>query len=129
MLARPFHFEQDYPVIADWWRKWKWEPVQPKYLPPTGIMIENNDKMICCCFIYRTDTVWCIIDWFLMNPEAKKEDRKGCLDFLLKEALKKAKSMGFEICDSMVRKESLMKVMEDNGYNRTEVLTKMLRIL
>ena len=51
------------------------------------------------------------------------------MDFLIKEALKKAKEMGFEVCDSMVKKESLMKVMEDNGYERIEVLTKMLRKL
>lgn len=132
MKSRRFSFKEDYKKIYDWWKGWGWKegaiPL-PIYLPPTGLIIENNGQDICSCFIYRTDTIWGILSWFLMNPKATKENRKGCLDFLIKEATKTAYQMGFRILDVMIDKESMIKRLENHGFERAELLTRVIKKL
>ena len=126
MNIREFHFLNDYHDIYDWWKSWKWEPVSPKFLPPTGLMVENIGKKICCCFIFRTDSAWCIIDYFIMNPKVNKSERNGCIDFLIKEALKKAKNMGYEIASTMTSNNNLLSKLKKSGYEEFSKLTKMI---
>jgi len=131
MKSRLFDFVLDYSDICQWWLGWRgWDtPVKSECLPQTGIIVENNGEKLCSCFIYRTDSAWCVINWFLMNPKAKKENRKGCIEFLIKAATKKAKDMGFKYVDVMVDKESVIKKLEKEGYKRAEILTRIIKRL
>jgi hypothetical protein len=132
MKIRLFSFENDlvYQQLSLWWKFWGWKKVPPpKMFPKTGIMVENNGQEICSCFLYKTDSAWCILNWFLMNPLAKKENRKGCLDFLIQEATKIAESMGFNAIDVMIDKERIIKKLKEHGFDLTENITRVVKIL
>jgi len=132
MKIRLFSFENEriYKQLTLWWKFWGWEKVPPaKFFPKTGIMVENNSQEICSCFIYKTDSSWCALGWFLMNPLAKKENRKDCIDFMVKEAVKIAKSMGFDAIDIMIDKQNVIKKLEKQGFNLKENITRISKIL
>lgn len=132
MKIRIFSFENDlaYKKLCLWWKFWGWKKVPPKNMfPPTGLMVENNGQEIYSCFLYKTDSSWCILNWFLMNPLAKRENRKGCLDFLIKESTKLAKSMGFKAIDVMIDKKRIINKLEQQGFNLKENITRVVKTL
>lgn len=127
-----FSFENDliYQKLSLWWKFWGWNKVPPaKFFPKTGIMVENNGQEICSCFLYKTDSAWCVLNWFLMNPKAKRENRKNCIDFLIKEAIKIAESMGFEAIDVMIDKQNVINKLKQNGFDLTENITRIAKRL
>ena len=133
MKIKLFSFNGDefnYKKLCTWWKFWGWDKVPPKeFFPKTGIMVENNGQDICSCFLYKTDSSWCIINWFLMNPLAKKENRKGSIDFLIKEATKLAKNLGFKAIDVMIDKKSVIGILEKNDFSLKENITRIVKIL
>ena len=64
-----------------------------------------------------------------MNPEAKRENRKDCLDYLIKESTKIAKLMGFQVIDVMINKDSLIKRLEKHKFSLKENITRVVKIL
>jgi hypothetical protein len=132
MKIKLFSFEDDriYQQLTFWWKGWGWDKVPPKsHFPHTGIMVENNGQDICSCFLYKTDSAWCILNWFIMNPKAKRENRKGCLDYLIEQSTKIANLMGFQVIDVMIDKDSLIKRLEKHGFNLKEDITRVVKKL
>jgi len=131
MQATYFSFKEDYYDIVEWWHGWKWKDVpKPSTLPATGIIIKNNGKKICNCFIYKTDSDWVIISWVLINPKATKQERTGCLEFMIKIATEECEKLGFKLIDVMIdNKVNFIQKLEEQGYIKTEILTRLIKKL
>lgn len=122
--------ENYYQLLTSWCKGWGWSKLPPKsHYSTTGIMVENNGQKICSCFLYKTDSAWCILNWFLMNPKATKKNRIGCLDYLIEQSILIAKLMGFQVIDVMIDKDSLIKRLEKHGFNLKENITRVVKIL
>jgi hypothetical protein len=80
----------------------------------------NGKEDIYAAFLYKTDSDICWFDWFVGNKEAKKENRKGGLNFLIKEGATIAKQMGFSKVFCSVRHESVTKALSTEGFIETD---------
>jgi hypothetical protein len=131
MRIKIFSFENDYyyKKLTLWWKFWGWKKVPPaRYFPQTGIMVVNNNQEICSCFLYKTDSSWCILNWFLMNPLATRDNRKGCIDYMIQEAVKLSESMGFLAIDVMIDKQSVINKLKKHGFIIKENITRIVKL-
>ena len=116
------HKEKDrelfYPIISNWWKKWKQTPIPPKALPETGLMISNKGIFICCGFLYKTDSIMSIIGWIISNPNKEhRELRTGAIELLIESLENLAKQMGFEAFFVPARNPNLIKKLNSLGYD------------
>lgn len=129
MEAKYFSFKDDYNDLIEWWSGWGWDTYPYlDTLPPTGIIIINNGKKICNCFIYKTDSSWAVINWILINPKTNKQERKGCLEYMIEQATLECKKMGFKLIDIMIdEKVNFINKAKQQGYLATETLTRIIK--
>jgi hypothetical protein len=83
-------------------------------------MISDKEKNICNAWLYETNSNILLLEWFVVNKQANKQERKECFNHLVDFASKYAKLKGFNVLFSSVKNESLIKKLVDSGYNNTE---------
>lgn len=115
------YFENDdYLMLREWWDAWKWVPIPKEFLPPTGIVIGDDDGDICAVFIYRTDTPIAWVENYISNPNAKGVRRKEAMRRLIIEAEKEAKSLGFSVIMSAVKHDNLALKLIQGGFIKAD---------
>ena len=119
---------QDYPVLLDWWKWFRFPAPKQAMLPNNGkggIMITKEGKNICAGFIYQTNSAFCLIEYIVSNPNYKDTDRKEALKYLIDVLEKTGKSMGYKLVFSSVKNENLVNTFKDSDYtisNTKEVI-------
>ena len=94
----------------------------------TSRLFTELEKLFCNCFIYKTDSSWAVINWILINPKANKQERKGCLEYMIEQATLECKKMGFKLIDIMIdEKINFINKAKEQGYLATETLTRIIR--
>lgn len=81
--ARKFDLSKDYDTICKWWKEHGSYAPMREHLPPTGIMVENNEKPVCAGFLYNTDAKICVMEFLISDSKASKEDRDSGLSCLI----------------------------------------------
>jgi hypothetical protein len=120
--ARAFCGIEDYEMVCKWWKDWNWPIMAMNFLPTTGLIVSNEEKNLCAAWLYITDSDFCIIDWFISNKKASKEERKGSVEFLIEKLSEKAKDFGFKTIFTWTKNQILIKKLENFGYSKeTEV--------
>ena len=109
-----------YDEISNWWTSWNFPIIPLASLPDFGIMISDEEKNICNAWLYETHSNILLLEWFVVNKKANKQERKECFNHLVDFASKYAKLKGFNVLFSSVKNESLIKKLVDSGYNNTE---------
>lgn len=107
------HYEE----ICKWWLNEKFDPIPLSHLPTNGIVVYSKDKMACAAWIYKTDSAFCILDWYVANPEIRKKERSNCLDYLIEVAKKTSTTMGFSSIFTTTNHSSLMSRLEKNDFS------------
>ncbi len=115
-----FFTEDDYAMICSWWESWKWQPIPITSLPKTGIIVSNGGVDVCAAFLYKSDSAICWLEWFISNPQAKREQRKGSIEYLIDVSADVAREYGFSMILCSLKHENLMRKVEDAGFVRTE---------
>ena len=124
--------EEDYHTLCKWWKDNRF-PIPPRdFLPNNGldgIIVYKGDTELAAGFIYETSAnklAW--IEYIVANFEVKdKVLRKEAKDFLIQSLIDIARNMNKKYLFSSLKKESLIKDFEDNGFskgfnNTTEVV-------
>ena len=78
--------EQDYSMLVDWWKWWRWSPPSKNLLPNNGtggIIIEKNNIPVVAGFLYFTNSEMVLLEWIVSNPKYKKSDRKDAIEMLI----------------------------------------------
>ena len=109
-----------YDEIKSWWESWNFPVIPLVSLPDFGIMISNEEKNICNAWLYETNSNILLLEWFVVNKKANKQERKDCFTYLVDYASNYAKLKNFNILFSSVKNQSLIKKLVDNGYNNGE---------
>ena len=78
--------EQDYSMLVDWWKWWRWSPPSKNLLPNNGtggIIIEKNNIPVVAGFLYFTNSEMVLLEWIVFNPKYKESDRKDAIEMLI----------------------------------------------
>ncbi len=113
--------EEDYSMLAEWWKLWRWTPVPREALPDNledGILISVNGEPACAGFLYSTSaSKLFIMEFIISNPKIKdKEARKKAVDFTIKCIIEQAKKAGAVTILSWIKNEHLINKYLDNGF-------------
>lgn len=114
------HREKYFPIVATWWTDWNWPVVNPSILSTLGVIVKLNDEYICAGWLYQTDSLMCVIDFFISSKKkfADKEIRKKSLEQLIIKLEEIAKSLGFIAVYTSVRNPNLIHTLEKLEYGK-----------
>lgn len=125
---------EDYPMLVQWWKDWHWTPVPQEVLPDNGtngIMVEYNEKPICCGFIYATSSpVLFHMEWIVSDFKMKdREIRNKALDLLVKNLCDIAYNMGCKVLYTSVysQNKSLIDKYQEFGFVKGSNSVEMIK--
>jgi hypothetical protein len=111
---------KDYTQIYGWYEKRSLESIPPNFLPEIGFIVDG----VGAGFLYKTDSLVCIIDSAITNPDSDKEIRKNMILKLADRLVKEADNLGFKYVFTNTSFESLkdmwisldFKIRDNNHY-------------
>lgn len=113
------HTKEDYELFKQWWALWNWDAIPSAFLPQNSVVVCNDDgEPLAAVFIYKTDTPICWIENYISSKF--KNNREDVILFLISEAKKKAKEMGFKVAMSSVRHDGLANKLKQNSFIETD---------
>lgn len=124
----------DYNILCEWWKDWRWTPPPRELLPDNakcGIIVSKDDVDICAGFIYLTNSKFAIIEYIVSNFKVKdKEIRKEALTFLINALDNIAKREGYIATFTSLKNPSLKNIYLECGYqvgseNTVELIKKI----
>jgi hypothetical protein len=119
MQVKKIKTEDFYPTMQKWWDGNKETHVSPSMLPESTFVCFNDKDVptYSMCF-YNTDSNLCWIGWQLVNPEVKKEDKKGCFRYLFEEIEKYARYVGYHVIFTTSKTPSVMGTLESIKFTK-----------
>lgn len=114
MIIRKYEEHNDYPLLSSWYSKRFLEAPMKQYLPKNGYIIE--DKM--AVFICSTDTIFCVLEYYICDPETAKEERTLLSDTLLDYVISEVKSMGYFRIFNFVGHKGSIDVLTRNKFKQ-----------
>lgn len=121
-----------YPMLESWWVAHEWDAIPLGDLPTVGMLVYNKEekKYVCAAFLYRTDSVFAIMDFFVSNPDAKNKDVYVGFDLVIETLTRIAKQGGHSRIFSSVESHGLIKKLESNGFIAGDTnMTNLVRIV
>lgn len=112
-----FEPNKHYQEISKLWEIQKWQVVPLSHLPKTGIVVYSNEKIAWAAWIYKTDSAFCILDWIVASPEIRKNERTETFEFLINEAKRITKELGFSTIFTVTRHEPLIDRMKKLNFS------------
>lgn len=115
--------ESDYETLANWWKAWKWPPVQKDFLPDNGtggFVIEKEGIMIVAGFVYITNSKAVLLEWIISNPEYREDDRDMAITCLINTIESIVKEWGYKYIFSIGRTKALIDKHKELGYSVDE---------
>jgi hypothetical protein len=92
-----------------WWSFWKFPAPPIEFLPEVMVSAYNENGPVAICFIYKTDSQLCWIEWIVADNKASKEDRALALEMLISSSKVIAVTMGFKAIFTCSKNKSLSK--------------------
>ena len=122
--TRLWNLDKDYSIIKNWWKEYDWTSPPKDCLPPDGIIVEYENKPVCCTGIYfAIGCKFAYMEWVLVDKNQDSKIRyeclKKCIDSIFKLAkLKKYKLIGHTTSESKLydryeKDHSMIKVDPD----------------
>ena len=111
--------EEDYEIICEWWKWWRWPVLSKSALPDngkSGFIVEKNNIPIVCGFLYLTNSTGALLEWIVSNPKYKEKDRKEAIELLINSAEASCKNMGITYMFSIGRSKHLIQTHEKLGW-------------
>lgn len=125
--------DEDYPVLENWWKFFRFPAPPKEYLPldgKGGIIITKDGIDICAGFIFFTNSKMAWLEYIVSNPEYREKDRKDAIQSVITELTEIAKRQGFKAVFTSLKHSNLIKHYEACGYskgsnNTTEMIIKL----
>ncbi len=125
--------ESDYETLCEWWKAWKWPPVEKDFLPDNGTggyVIEKDGVMIVAGFVYITNSKVALLEWIISNPEYRETDRDKAITCLIKAIETLIKDWGYKYVFSVGRTKALIERHKKLGYHVDETTShEIVKIL
>lgn len=112
--------ESDYETLEQWWKAWKWPPIQKDFLPDNGtggFVVEKEGIMIVAGFVYITNSKAVLLEWIISNPNYREDDRDMAITCFIKTVEKIIKEWGYKYIFSIGRTKALIEKHKQLGYN------------
>lgn len=112
--------ESDYETLEQWWKAWKWPPIQKDFLPDNGtggFVVEKEGIMIVAGFVYITNSKAVLLEWIISNPNYREDDRDIAITCFIKTVEKIIKEWGYKYIFSIGRTKALIEKHKQLGYN------------
>lgn len=122
--------EEDYPLLSEWWTFYNFPPPNKDFLPDngtSGVMVEDEDgKPLCAGFLYETNSLTCLLEFVIANPESKGEQRHESLLLLIETLTDLAEEWGYKYIFATVGHEKLIDKYLETGFQKGDVGTTEL---
>ena len=125
--------ESDYEALCEWWKAWKWPPVEKDFLPDNGTggyVIEKDGLMIVAGFVYITNSKVALLEWIISNPEYRETDSDTAITCLIRAIETLIKDWGYKYVFSVGRTKALIERHKKLGYHVDETTShEIVKIL
>lgn len=112
--------QRDFPRLTEFWTQYGLPAVPLACLPPTGLVVEQDDVLLCGAFLVKSDTNLASIAFVSANPKADKKVRSEALDTLLLNLASLAKTSGFPLLAAATNVPALQARYERLGFLKTD---------
>lgn len=123
--------EEDYEILCDWWKWWKFVPIAKESLPDNGtggFMVKHGDTNVCAGFIYKTNSNFCLVEWVISNYNVRdRVVRDKAIKLLINELTNEGKRLGFKVAFTWLINENLKAKMESCGFVKTSQPIEMIK--
>ena len=109
MKARKWNLDTDYKYLVEWWKQHEFGIVPKNCLPPTGIIISQDNKPICAGGLYFTGTKIAFIEWIVVNKKTGLKITHNALKLCIEELIKMAKKNNIDLLYTVTADKSLQK--------------------
>ncbi len=127
MILRRYIDGKDYPLILDWYKGWKMQPLSEEYFSTYGLIADNTFA----AWLYVTDSKIAFIENSISNPNSTKEQRKVAIANVYNALFDQAKKQGFQIVMGFIANDRIGKNPEQIGcqaaQDRYYMLYKILK--
>lgn len=103
-------------MITKWYKQWDMPIDDIIMLPPTGLIIPD----VCAVFIYKTNSLICLIENLICNQECDLETRQQGLSIITNDILDMAKDCGFKKIISLVSNPKVIERITKLSYTISE---------
>ncbi len=125
-----FDQAKHYETICSWWKAHKWDAIPLDALSDDGIVITSDGQPVCACWLYRTNSSICWVEWYVANPTAPRKIRNICIDKMIEISTSLAQMLGFKSVFSSVKVGRFIKRLEENDFIKSDQeMTNLIRIL
>lgn len=112
--------EDDWDMLASWWKWWRW-PEMPKDMLPEngtgGFLVSKDGIPIVAGFVYTSNSKLAFLDWIVSNPEYKNKDRKKAIAMLITMSEEAFRESGYKYMITFGRNKSLIDTHVELGYH------------
>tara|TARA_R100001530_G_C4310211_1_gene152812 strand:+ start:618 stop:1049 length:432 start_codon:yes stop_codon:yes gene_type:complete len=117
--------EKYYPIVSKWWEEWKWPSISPEFLSTTGAIIKHEDEYICAAWLYQTDSLMCVVDFFIsVKKKFSGNLKKDSLKLLINKLEELAQSNGFKAVYTSVKSQPLINLLLELDYGKDSATEK-----
>ena len=99
-MVKEFVFESHYKMLCSWWHAYGFPEIPEDMLPTYGLVVPG----VAAGFLIATDCNLGLLEYYIGNPQAKKEHRDLALDQITRGLLKYGESIGISNfkCDTQI---------------------------
>jgi len=107
------YYPDDYHMISKWCSL-RYVPVPPVWsFPPTGVIVPD----VACGFLLKMNNQCAIMDFFISNPEASKEDRADAFDLIVEDLELSAKEAGIKMLLANSNIAAIQEMAQKHNYS------------
>lgn len=111
-----------YDTLAAWWKGHGWAPVALCVLPRCGVMIEDDAGPVAAAFLYMENSGvgvgW--MEWTVTRPELPGRQAYLAITMLTQAVREVALALDYGVVMTTARQDSLVRVLERNGFAVTD---------
>jgi hypothetical protein len=110
---------EDYEILVEWWKDWRWTAPTRDMLPNeghNGVIVSKDGVDICAGFLYETNSSFAMIEYISSNFEYKEKDRKEALVTLIEGLTEVARSNGYKNIFTSLKQPNLKRHFLKCGY-------------
>ncbi len=131
ITVRTYQEETDYPIFAKWWEGHDFQPVPPHILPTLGNVVLKDGEPIAAAWLYLdSSTPVAMMEWIVTDPANNPKVSAVGITHAVQSLKSAAFAAGYPIILSSCRQESLARLLERTGFERSdEGVTHLISIV
>lgn len=96
--------------------------LKPKHelkFPPIGLIVDD----VAAGFLVKTDARYAMLEYFVCNPYASREDKNNAFHEIIRNLTLEAKRSGYDDLLGITSNHTLIKITLENGFTQAADLT------